>query len=118
MTRIKPALLWISAIALLVCLGLFSHVAVGQRAHATNPVVAPASVAPADAAAGQSQALPAIPASGEQCGAAASAQPLSLELSSDAPSAACPKGTVHTCCRCGGCGCRPTNISPTNWCAC
>lgn len=118
MTRIKPALLWISAIALLVCLGLFSHVAVGQRAHAANSVVAPASVAPAGEAAGQSQLENALPAAGDHCGAAASAQPLSLELSPDAPAATCPKGTAHTCCSCGGCGCRPQNISPANWCAC
>jgi len=122
MTRIKPVLLSISAGVLLVCLGVLSTFA-GQHATAatpTTPSLTTKSVEqPAHAVA---------PATEQRCGAQSADQSLTLDVAalteaastsaSGARNVTCPTKTVYTCCRCGGCGCRPTNISPTNWCAC
>ena len=116
MTSIKTAVLWVSAGILLVCLGLFLTTGTAEAdrgAPAKATVSAPADAAPAPAQLQQSPAP-----SKQACGEANALTALSL-FPSDGPSAsACPTNTVYTCCRCGGCGCRPRNISPTNWCAC
>jgi len=121
MIRIKPVLLWISAGVLLVCLGVLSTIA-GQRATAATPTMSSATNSV------EQPARSIAPTTEQQCGAQSADQALSLDVAalteaasasaSGSRSAACPAKTVHTCCRCGGCGCRPTNISPTNWCAC
>jgi hypothetical protein len=111
MTSLKLALLWVSAGVLVVCLGMFSTAAADhQVAKATPTMTAPAAQATPAAAPAQSTA----PTNDLSC--QASANPLSL--GGGAPQAACPTGSAWTCCRCGGCGCRPQHISPTNWCAC
>jgi len=51
--------------------------------------------------------------------AAASAQPSSGEPAGINPQdSICGPGLTWTCCPCGGCGCRPENISPRNFCGC
>jgi hypothetical protein len=108
MTSVKSMFLCIAAGVLLVSFGLFSQVLADHHVEKSASVVSPTS---------DSADPPAAQPSGDlQCGAETTRQPLSLEPSVEPRS--CPKGTAHTCCPCGGCGCRPQNISPANWCAC
>jgi hypothetical protein len=103
--------LWISAGVMFLSLGLFSPASSDQPVASKSAVTSPShgEVAPPVA-----QPAPATSAEELQC-AAQSAEP---SLPAPTVQAACPSGTAFTCCRCGGCGCRPQNISPTNWCAC
>lgn len=119
---IRYLLLSISAGVLFLSLGLFSPDA-GRSVAPTVPAASPASDKAAVPAARPE--LPAIPDALKLPAPASGAQPCAAPPidapSSSAPTtvqAACPSGTVFTCCRCGGCGCRPMRISPTNWCAC
>ena len=117
MSTLKLALVSVSA-ALLICLGLFSTASADR--HATPTVSAAASHSTSSAAA--KPVLQQSTRSDDSCSNAPAAASLTLQsnaVASSGPStAACPTNTVYTCCRCGGCGCRPRNISPTNWCAC
>ena len=116
---IKFVALWISAGVLFLSLGLFTPDSSIRQVAPVIPTTAPASDQLAPPA-----SLPAIPASltlpatdPSPC----AAQPIDPPSPSAPPitiQAACPSGTAWTCCRCGGCGCRPQHISPTNWCAC
>lgn len=112
MTSIKTAVLWVSAGFLLLCLGLFLTAGTAEADRST-PAKAAIS-APADAAPAPAMQQSPAPSSKLSCGTEVSA-PLTLSVG---PAAACSTNHVWTCCRCGGCGCRPRNISPTNWCAC
>lgn len=112
MIRLKPALLWISAITLLVCLGLFSRASMGDRPDAASATLAPVGAGRAGEAAGPSSAPP---AEATRCGAAAA--PLSLEVTSSAAAATCPAGLIFVCCACNGCGCRPP-LPTDNQCRC
>lgn len=106
MVNIKGTLLCIVAGVLLASFGLFSKVIADQHVEKSAAVASLTSHS-ADQAAVQ-------PSGDLQYSADTSPQPLSLE----APRLTCPKGTDATCCPCGGCGCRPQNISPANWCGC
>lgn len=101
MISIKHVLLWLSMAVVILGLGAFASSS-PDRSAAPSPAAARA-------------ADPAPASHGElQCAADAVDQPLAV-----APAAAaCPSGTAFTCCRCGGCGCRPQRISPANWCGC
>lgn len=120
---IKFVALWISAGVLFLSLGLFSPDAAYRPVAPAVPATSPASDHALPTARPELPTipdvlrLPATPAPGES---PCAAQPIDPP-SPSAPTtiqAACPTGTAWTCCRCGGCGCRPMHISPTNWCAC
>jgi hypothetical protein len=117
MSTIKLALVSISA-AVLICLGLFST-ASADRHTSSSPAVSAAS--PSTGAAATRPMQSTLNDEGS-CSSAPAAAQLTLQsnaVASSGPSTmACPTNTVYTCCRCGGCGCRPRNISPANWCAC
>ena len=118
---IKFVALWISAGVLFLSLGLFTPDSSSQHVAPVIPAASPASDQLAPPA-----KLPAIPASLTLPVTPATDQAPCAAQPIDPPSpsarttiqAACPSGTAWTCCRCGGCGCRPMHISPTNWCAC
>lgn len=111
MTPIKRLLLCISAGALLVCLGLFSTASADHVAPGAASITAPAADQPV-------AQPPSTPAVDQGCGAQAPALTLTPDGNAVAAGGWCEVGSTWTCCRCGGCGCRPQNISPTNWCGC
>lgn len=110
MTSFKLALLWVSAGVLAVCLGMFSTASADRAVARSTPAMS----APAGAAAVHAQPQQSKADDGVTC----QAESTPLQLGPSAPQAACPSGSAWTCCRCGGCGCRPQHISPANWCAC
>lgn len=108
MSKIKFALVSFSTVAFVLCLGLFSARATSWAA----PAAAPA----AEATAAPETARSTPPANDERCKASVDSDDAAQSL---VPAdAICGPGFSWTVCRCGGAGCRPTNISPTNWCAC
>jgi hypothetical protein len=109
----KSVLMWIAAGILFVSVGLFTIAATDQQAMAAGP---PASSISEPA---EPQVQSETPAGDEQpCSAEAAEQQSTPSEAAIPMDAICGPGASWTCCRCGGCGCRPTNISPTNWCAC
>lgn len=117
MSSLKHALLWVSAAVVIVALGFFS-IAQADRGAAPMKAQVTAQSTAADQAPAKAQPQQSK-LGGEQatCGAELTAPSLALQASGPV-AAACPTNTSYTCCPCGGCGCRPRNISPANWCAC
>jgi len=111
-------LLRVSLGVLFLSLGLFSAASADRNVATVIPAIKAAKASPAPAAAtelvvpaAQSQAAVSKP---QQCGQDAAPSAESV-LSLSAPQVTCGSGTALTCCSCG-CGCRPSNISPQNFC--
>lgn len=109
MTSLKLALLWVSAAVIAVCLGMFSTASADRAVAKAAPAMSAPTAAAVHASPQQSRA---------DDGVTCQADVSPLHLGPAAPQATCPSGSAWTCCRCGGCGCRPQHISPANWCAC
>lgn len=119
MSSLKIALLSVTAAMLVLCLGLFSTASADHRATGKAPAEAKMT------AQAQQSVQQSVQADASCGGDPASLLTLQPDQGAHGSSwlggpetSACPTNTVYTCCRCGGCGCRPRNISPTNWCAC
>lgn len=112
----KTVLMWIAAGILFVSVGLFTIAATDGQAMAAGPA---SSITESATESAEPRVQPETSAGDEQpCRPEAAEQQSTSSEAAIPMDAICGPGYSWTVCPCGGFGCRPTNISPRNWCAC